>query len=98
MSEPRTRRYKAGLNTLAAGKMTIASFERGSERVVELRLHDNRGRTHEATLSLPQAREALRHLSAAVEALDALARHDGSPCSSAPRDGAPEIRTDGICS
>lgn len=94
MNDPRGRAYKGGLTTLARGKLTVGAFARASGQIVELRLHDARGRTQEAMLSLPQACEALRHLSGAVAALEALARHDESPCSSAPREGAAESGTD----
>ncbi|CAO4146384.1 hypothetical protein GPNCGGLF_LOCUS2382 [Methylorubrum aminovorans] len=94
MNDPRGRAYKGGLTTLARGKLTVGAFHRDSERIVELRLYDSRGRTQETALSLPQAREALRHLSGAVAALETIARHDGSPCSSAPREGAAESPTD----
>ncbi|GEL41068.1 hypothetical protein MEX01_16590 [Methylorubrum extorquens] len=94
MNDPRGRAYKGGLTTLARGKLTVGAFYRDSEKTVELRVHDARGRTQEAVLSLPQALEALRYLSGAVAALEAIARHDGSLCSSVPREGAAESPTD----
>ncbi|GJE78639.1 hypothetical protein BGCPKDLD_5257 [Methylorubrum suomiense] len=95
MSALRTRLSKGGLNTLSRGKLTVASFSRGSELVLEFRIHDAYGKTLESTLSLPQAREALRHLTDAVEALEAVARHDGPPVRSTPRDGVAEAPLDG---
>lgn len=95
MSTLRARLSKGGVNTLSRGKITVAGFSRGSELVVEFRIHDAHGKTLESTLSIAQAREALRHLTDAVEALEAAARHDGKPAHAAPRGGAAEASLDG---
>lgn len=82
----RERLHKGAVNGLARRRLTVASYLFGTQPLVELRiLNQDHDRTDQIDLTIPQARETARLLSAAIEAAANSACHDRNPKSSEDR-------------
>lgn len=91
----RQRHFKAGLNVKATRKATVSAYTFGTEPLVEFRVLDPGHRKElDATMSLPQAREAVRLMQAAIDAAEAATRHDGPSSQAAGRGPAARDHAD----
>lgn len=86
----RHRAYKAAVSGLEKRKLTVAAYRSGTQPLVDLRIVLEQGEGERISLTLAQARQAIRLLSDAVEAANQSPRHDGNPHAPAGREPAGE--------